>query len=112
MLVAKIFSVSVLLLISMGIPAIFASEEKKHSFQPEGGFVPNEITAIRIAEAVLIPIYGEKKINSEKPFKITLKDDVWTVEGTFPFLGRFFGGVAVIEISKKDARILRVSHGK
>ena len=40
--------------------------------------------------------------------------DVWTVEGTLPFGsgGMCVGGVDIVEISKKDGRILRVSHGK
>jgi hypothetical protein len=79
-------------------------------FKPKAGFVPDEKTAIAIAVAVWLPIYGEKQIESEKPFNAVLKDGVWHVEGTLP--KNVPGGIAVAEISKEDARILRISHGQ
>jgi hypothetical protein len=54
---------------------------QSHSYVPKEGFVPNEKTAIRIAEAVLGPIYGEVQIAKERPFAATLKGGVWTIEG-------------------------------
>lgn len=77
---------------------------------PENGFVPDEKTAISIAEAVLGPIYGAEKIKSERPFKATLKDGIWTVEGSLT-RGNV-GGVVIAEISKKDGKIQLLSHGK
>jgi hypothetical protein len=50
--------------------------------KPAGGYVPDATTAVRIAEAVLMPIYGAKQIGYEKPFDATLDGDVWTVNGT------------------------------
>jgi hypothetical protein len=80
------------------------------------GFVPDEATAIRIAEAVLEPVYGKKKIRGERPFHGTLSNGVWTVRGSlpknFPPLFIVFGGVAEIDIAKEDGRILRIVHGK
>jgi hypothetical protein len=35
---------------------------------PKGGYVPDAVTASRVAEAVLIPVYGEQRIASERPF--------------------------------------------
>lgn len=87
-----------------------ASANEPHSYVPELGYVPNEETAVRIAEAIFYPIYGEEKIKEERPFKATLNNDVWTVEGTLE--EGFLGGVAIAEISKKDGRIIRVSHGQ
>jgi len=84
--------------------------ETKHSIKPQAGFVPDEKTAIAIAVAVWSPIYGEENIQKEKPYKAVLRDGVWLVEGTLS--NGVVGGVAVAEISKADARILRVSHGK
>jgi hypothetical protein len=54
---------------------------QKHSYVPPKGFVPDEKTAIRIAEAVWSPIYGEAMIQGEKPFVASLKSGVWTVGG-------------------------------
>ena len=84
--------------------------DKDDSLKPKNGFVPDEATAIRIAEAIWLPIYGKETIDREKPFKATLADGVWTVTGSLPEGRR--GGVAIAEISKKDARILRVIHEK
>ncbi len=84
--------------------------EEKHSYRPPHGMVPDRATAVRIAEAVLFPIYGEEKIKAEYPLTVNLDQGVWTVEGTIP--EGMLGGVAVIEISKENGCILRVSHGK
>jgi len=58
--------------------------------------------------------YGEKTIDEERPLMAELHDGIWVVEGTFKCPGgeHCKGGVAVIEISKDDGRILRVSHGE
>ena len=80
-------------------------------FVPKNGFVPDAATARRIAEAVWIPIYGEEMISLEKPFKVALRGEVWTVTGKDRPVG-WAGGVAAADISKRDGRILRVIHGK
>ncbi len=51
---------------------------------PESGVVPNAETAVKIAEAVLIPVYGKKRIASEEPFHAKLKNGEWHVTGTLP----------------------------
>lgn len=80
------------------------------SYMPEGGFVPNAATAKRIAEAIWLPIYGKSVLN-ERPFKARLTSKgVWVVEGSLP--KDMLGGVAYIEISRRDGRILEVTHGK
>ena len=81
-----------------------------HNYKPSQWYVPNAETAIRIALAVWEPIYGKKQIDSEKPYRVTLKNGVWTVEGSLPPGWR--GGVAIAEISASDGTILRVSHGR
>ena len=94
----------------VSISIMLASVSQRHSVVPSNGFVPDEKTAIKIAEAVWIPIYGERQIQSEQPFVASLKNGVWTVEGSLP--KGWDGGVAIAEIAKRDGRILRVSHGK
>jgi hypothetical protein len=88
----------------------FVIAESKHNYKPKEGYVPDEKTAIRIAVAVWIPIYGEKEIEGEKPYQAKLDKGVWTVEGSLP--EGWLGGVAVAEIAKDDGCILRVSHGE
>jgi len=86
---------------------------------PKDGFVPDAKTAVKIGEAVLIPVYGEKQIESERPFKAVLENDVWTINGTLhcpdgkggesPFC---FGGAAEVKLSKVDGRIMKMIHYK
>ena len=82
---------------------------KGESCLPAGGYVVDDKTAVKIAEAVWLSIYGEN-IYKEKPFVAELRNDVWTVTGTIP--DKSIGGVAEIDIAKKDGRIVRVIHGK
>jgi len=73
------------------------------------GYIPDEETAIKIAEAIWLPIYGEK-INDEKPYHAILQNDsIWIVEGT---LHSELGGVVRAEIQKKDGKVLKIIHGK
>ena len=82
--------------------------EQTSGYVPKEGFVPDAKTAIRIAVAVWSPIYGEKQIQREKPYKAKLKNGVWFVEGSLP--KGWGGGVAYASISKRDGRILDVGH--
>lgn len=82
----------------------------KGSCVPPDGFVPDAETAIAIARAVWLPIYGAKVIDAEKPYNARLNGDVWTVTGSLP--ERYSGGIAGVEISKQDGRIIRVSHNR
>ncbi len=98
----------------MDFQAVPATPEtrEQHSYKPERGFVPDQATAIAIAEAVWLPIYGKGTLDKERPFKAILKGDVWTVTGTFHWVDKNEkGGTAVAEISRIDGRIIRVSHG-
>ncbi len=98
-------------IVTLSAAFAFAAETTKHNFKPKDGYVPDAKTAIKIAVAVWEPIYGEKNIAGEKPYRARLDTNgVWTVTGSLP--ARMVGGVAVIEIAKDDGRILRVSHGK
>ena len=69
---------------------------------------------------VLIPVYGEKRIEAERPFHATMEGDVWNVEGTLYCPDGTAstpshmckGGTAVVKLSKTDARILFMMHYK
>lgn len=81
--------------------------------------VPDSETAVKIAEAVLIPVYGKQKIESERPFNAKLKNNIWTVSGTLHcpdghggITTHCFGGVAVVQLSKTNGRILSIVHYK
>lgn len=78
----------------------------QEAYRPKSGYVPDKETAVKIAEAVLIPVYGEKKIVDERPFHADREGDVWTVYGTLycpdgkggrTTLPNCFGGVATVQ---------------
>src|SRR6266566_8069820 len=113
--------VSVTLAVAI-IPAIAQkpeSSDKSYGYKPGAGYVPDSETAVKIAEAVLIPVYGEKKVRSEEPFAAHLEGGVWTVGGTLRcpdgkggFTTQCVGGTAVVKLSRRDGRILFMMHYK
>jgi hypothetical protein len=96
---------------------ILGAAAQAQSYVPKVGFVPDSATAVKIAEAVLIPVYGKEKVESERPFTAKLENGVWTVDGTLHCPGDkggvttdCDGGAAEVKLSKKDGRILRMIH--
>jgi len=88
-------------------------------YVPKEGYIPDSATAITIAEAVLEPVYGKAKIESERPFTAKLRDGVWTIEGTLRCpdgkggtTTDCAGGVATVKIVKSDGRVLFMIHYK
>lgn len=110
------------ILILVSIFAIGQTRNKRHKtsdksvqqsserpiYKPKEGYIPDEETAIAIAVAVWNPIFGKERIETEKPYRASLKDGVWTVTGSLP--KGYNGGTAIAEISKDDGKILRVIH--
>jgi NTF2 fold immunity protein len=78
------------------------------SYRPNSGYAPDSATAIAIARAVLISVYGKKTIEDEEPLRAELKGNVWTVIGTLK--GNYVGGTAVLQLRKDTAAILFVIH--
>ncbi|SCY77870.1 NTF2 fold immunity protein [Flavobacterium anhuiense] len=82
------------------------------TIKPTGdiNYVPNEETAIKIAETILIPIYGNEVL-TKRPFTAKLiNGNIWHIEGSIGL--DELGGIPIIEIQKKDCKILRVTHTK
>lgn len=103
----NIILVILVMLVSLGY--IFAKEDKSNKMITID-YVPDAETAKKVAEAIWLPIYGNK-IYSEKPYVVSLKgDSVWVVTGSIS--KNKTGGVAYIEIRKSDCKILKVIHGK
>ena len=66
-------------------------------------------TAIKIAESAWLPIYGER-IYSQRPYSVKNEGENWIVEGTLK--PDMLGGTAMAIISKKDGKVLKISHSK
>jgi hypothetical protein len=79
------------------------------SFQPTNGYVPDQKTAMQVAEAVLVSVYGEGQVKAQEPFRVSLDGNIWTVKGALPHGP---GGNAEIKLSKKDGAVLYVSHSE
>jgi len=75
------------------------------------GQVNDEQIAIALALAAWIPVYGEERIESEKPYTAVLKKGVWIVEGSM-MPEHTVGGVVMARISQKDGRVLEIMHGE
>jgi hypothetical protein len=67
--------------------------------------VPDKVTAVSIAEAVLTPIYGKETVFAARPFDAKLIGDVWNVDGSIPPRS---GGTLHIEISRKNGCVLKI----
>jgi hypothetical protein len=101
----------------------YSTNQQDYNYIPKEGYVPDSVTAVKIAEAVWMPIYGIT-IYRSRPFIAKLSKDkkVWTVTGTFNrsepdtvkgdtvIISK--GGAPYVEISKQDCRILRLYHGE
>jgi hypothetical protein len=82
-------------------------------YDRKNGLVPDKVTAEKIAEIILVNIYGES-VRKQKPFIVTLKNNnIWVIQGRWNSKDmNLKGGVAYIEIQKSDCKILKVIHGK
>jgi hypothetical protein len=89
----------------------FLADEKVKSDAPANGFVPDEQTAVRIAEALSVALYGAQQTEDQKPFRARLSNGVWTVVGTLSPAG-IYGGAATFQISKEDGQVLFAVHGE
>lgn len=97
-------------LLAVMTSSAFAVDNEASHWTPPNGLVPDANTAVIIAEAVLIPIYGKKQIENEKPFHAALQKDRWIVEGTLH--KEKVGGTSHVEVSKDNGAILRIAHSK
>jgi hypothetical protein len=78
------------------------------SFVPKGGYVPDAGTAIAIADAVTVPIYGRSQVDREKPLRAELEDGKWLVLGTLH--GATVGGTLEVLIDQMTGKILYLNH--
>jgi hypothetical protein len=79
------------------------------SYRPSSGYVPDQKTAIQLAKVILVPVYGEKMVNSEEPFTASLEGNIWTVQGA---VRPYPSGNAEVKLSKTDGAVLFVTHSQ
>ena len=89
----------------------YASDRKpQQPALPHQGVIPDEITAVRVAEAVFLPVFGQEEVAKYQPYHAQLKDGVWTVYGTLKTGSR--GGTPMAEIQKGDGKVLQIWHSQ
>src|SRR6266851_8565931 len=72
------------------------AKNAQRSSLPPQGVVPDEATAVKIAEAILPPIFGKKEVDTYSPYHAQLADGIWTVYGSLKPGSR--GGTPMIRI--------------
>jgi hypothetical protein len=96
------------LAILVGFVVCAAAQNVPALFDRRGGLVPDPKTALKIAEAVLVPIYGVK-IMQDKPYTIKLANGRWMIDGSVP--KGAVGGSFHIVIQQRDAKIIEIGCG-
>lgn len=84
------------------------SESSGKSFNDT--LIKDKETAIDIAEPILMNLYGKATVADEKPYECYLIDGYWFLRGTLP--RNHTGEVFEMIMSAKDARIIKMTHGK
>ena len=102
-------------LVSLVVAAAILGAPSSYGVDPwkePGGLVPDAEAAIKIAEAILFPIYGEDTIKRERPYNAELKNGFWYVHGSMPKGSGplTVGGTFFISISQWDGRVIEVGH--
>lgn len=89
---------------------VFVRQQIKASrpFIPKNGYVPDKETAMAIAYAVAVPVYGKEIIDAEKPLRAELEGGKWTVLGTLH--GPGVGGTVIVQVDQHSGAILYLNH--
>lgn len=98
--------------------AVAAGVLAQHTNNSPPVAVPDEATAVKLAEKALAKIYGKRRIQSERPFTAKLAEGIWHVTGTLycrdkngnMITGACVGGVAMADLRQSDGRVLKTGH--
>jgi hypothetical protein len=76
------------------------------------GLIRDEKTAIKMAELLLVSVYGEDRMRSGRPYHAQADGDRWYVFAHIPRKNgdnvNMFGGGYHITFSRKDARVIEI----
>lgn len=87
-----------------------ANEKNDNVINNESLLIKSKDLAVKIAEPILFDIYGRHNIIEERPYEIFLIDKYWVISGTIPLNSK--GGTFLIIIDARNAKIMRIIHGK
>jgi len=97
-------------LASIVLLVTWASAATRSNPFPSAGIVPDEVTAVRVAVAILEPIFGSEEVKKFEPYHAQLRNGIWTVYGTLK--RGSMGGTPQLTIQKKDGRVREVFHSQ
>ncbi|MDQ0594480.1 hypothetical protein QFZ37_002849 [Chryseobacterium ginsenosidimutans] len=89
---------------------VLTTNKEHNVIQPNNIIIETPEIVIRVVEPILFGTYGEKNITKQRPYKVSDLKDYYVVEGTLAY--NSFGGTFLIIISKKNGKILKITHGK
>lgn len=72
--------------------------------------VKDSSLAINIAETILFDIYGKANIIKQKPYSVFHIGNYWLLEGSLP--KHSVGGTFLIILDDRNARVIKITHGK
>lgn len=87
------------------------TDTTKHNvISSENIILKDSLIATTVAETVLFSIYGKTNITKQKPYEINHLNNFWVLNGTLP--KGSLGGTFLIIIDDRNARIIKITHGK
>ncbi|MFV0537571.1 MAG: YbbC/YhhH family protein [Dysgonomonas sp.] len=86
------------------------SDSSLHNVVGTRVLIDKEESAIKIAEAILFPIYTEKNITRQRPYETYLINNYWVINGTLP--KGYKGGIFLIILDARDGKVIRITHDK
>ena len=97
------------LLLSVALSGLVEAQE---NVVPSKGYVPNANTALAIARAVLVPIYGQKRVAAEEPLTASRDGDTWVIMGDphcEPETVCDWAGTIYVKLAAADGQIMFVT---
>ena len=72
---------SLLLMLALVAPGASIGNRRRSAL-PRDGVIPDEQTAVAVARAIFLPVYGEEEVSKFEPYHAQLAHGTWTVYGT------------------------------
>jgi len=96
----------------LGIILLFVCQSgaEPYASLPTKGVIPDEATAVGVAQVIFLPVFGKEQTAKFQPYHAQLKGDVWTVYGTLEQGWR--GGTPELRIRKSDGKVLEIWHSR
>lgn len=82
----------------------------QHNVVDGTAIIKNRSTAVHVAEPILFGIYGKDNILDQRPYDVHLVKHHWIISGTLP--EGYHGGTFLIIIDSRNAKVVKLTHGK